>query len=157
MSFTLSSPVTGATMTGYLTSPTYTVVLDSIPGGGLTKQYAVTALGGTQTDVSVHTTSSPFAISLTRPQTFKGLGAVNPTTGSLNTVPRNTWKLIAVKGATPLTGQAPANAFIRSEVTIPAGVDVADPNELAALFSFYIGCLTQLGKEMVDSLRSGII
>lgn len=157
MSFTLSTPVTGAAMTGYLTSPTYTVALDSIPGGGLTKQYAVTALGGTQTDVSTHSTSSPFAISLTRPQTFKGLGAVNPSTGALNSVPRNVWKLICVKGATPLAGQPPVNCVIRTEITVPAGVDIADPNELAAMLSLYIGALTQLGKETVDSLRYGII
>lgn len=157
MSFTLTSPVTGAAMAGYLTSPTYTVLLDSIPGGGLTKQYAVTALGGTQTDVSTHSTSSPFAISLTRPAVFKGLGTVNPATGALNAVPRNVWKLICVKGATPLAGQPSANAIIRTEITVPAGVDVADPNELAAMLSFYIGALTQLGKETVDSLRYGII
>lgn len=157
MSFTLSSPVTGAPMAGYLTSPTYTVTLDSIPGGGLSKQYAVTALGGTQTDVSVHTTSSPFAISLTRPSVFKGLGVVNPTTGMLSSVPRNMWKLIVVKGATPLAGQAPVNAVLRTEITIPAGVDTADPNEIAAMFSLYIGALTQLGKEIVDTVRTGII
>jgi len=157
MSFTLSSPVAGAAMAGYLTSPTYTVALDSIPGGGLTKQYAVTALGGTQTDVSTHSTSSPFALSLTRPATFKSLGTVNPATGVLNSVPRNVWKLICVKGATPLAGQPPVNAVIRTEITVPAGVDTADPNELAAMLSFYIGALTQLGKETVDTLRYGII
>lgn len=157
MSFTLTSPVTGTAMTGYLTSPTFTVVLDSIPGGGLTKQYAVTATGGTQTDVSVHSTSSPFAISITRPAAFKGLGAVNPTTGALNSVPRNVWKLICVKGATPLAGQPPVNCVIRTEITVPAGVDVADPNEIAAMCSFYSGTLVQLGKEVVDTLRYGII
>lgn len=157
MSFTLSTPVTGAAMVGYLTNPTYTVTLDSIPGGGLTKQYAVTALGGTQADVSVHSTSSPFAISLTRPATFKGLGTVNPATGALSSVPRNVWRLIGVKGATPLAGQPPVNCVIRTEITIPAGVDVADANEIAALLSFYIGALTQLGKETVDTLRYGIL
>lgn len=52
MTISLTTPVTGAAQTG-LTSPTYTHVVDT-PPNAYTKQYAVTALGGTQTGVDVH-------------------------------------------------------------------------------------------------------
>lgn len=156
MAFNLSTPITGAAVAGYLTSPTYTIALDSIAGAGLTKQYVVTALGGTQNDVSIHSASSPFAIALTRPAKFRGLGALSPN-GQLSLVPRNVWKLIMAKGATPLAGQAPANFLIRTDITVPAGVDVADPNEIAAGLSLYAGVLWAYAKDITDSLRYGIV
>lgn len=156
MAFNLSTPVTGAAVAGYLTSPTYTVALDSIAGAGLTKQYVVTGLGGTQTDVTVHSASSPFAIALTRPSKFRGLGALSPN-GQLSLVPRNVWKLVMAKGATPLAGQAPVNVVFRTDITVPAGVDVADPNEVAAGISLYAGVLWAYAKDITDSLRYGIL
>lgn len=156
MSFTLSSPVTGAPIVGYLTTPTYTLALDSIAGAGLSKQYVVTGLGGTQTDVSTHSASSPFAISLTRPSKFKGLAPLQAN-GQLSGVPRNVWKLICAKGATPLAGQSPVNCLIRTEISVPAGVDMADPNEIAAALSLYAGVLYAYAKDITDSLRYGIL
>ncbi|DAD52808.1 TPA_asm: coat protein [ssRNA phage SRR7976356_1] len=156
MSFTLVSPVTGAPVVGYLTSPTYTLALDSIAGAGLSKQYVVTSLGGTQTDVSTHSASSPFAVSMTRPAKFKGLSPLNAS-GQLPGVPRNVWKMIMAKGATPFTGQSPVNFLIRTELSVPAGVDVTDPNELAAGISLYGGIFNAYAKDIVESLRYGIL
>lgn len=52
MAFTLTSPITGAAQTGF-TTPTYTHVSDVAPEAN-GRQVAVTALGGTQTNVIAH-------------------------------------------------------------------------------------------------------
>lgn len=155
MSFAPSSPVTGATVSG-LTSPTYTLTADTAPSQ-FGKQYVVTALGGTQTDVSVHSVASPFLVSLTRPQAFKPLSLVNPTTGRLTTVPRNSWRMIFMKGATPLAGQASVPILARVEFLVPAGVDSADPNEIRALMSFMGGLLNQQAGGIAASFMDGIL
>ncbi len=97
MSFAPASPITGAVVTG-LTSPTYTHVVDVAPSiNG--KQYAVTALGGTQTSVDVNSVSKPFTISFFRPNTLRVLPQANPVTGVIKNIPVNTYKLVTRKGA----------------------------------------------------------
>jgi hypothetical protein len=67
MSFSLTSPITGGAQTGF-TSPTYTIAVDSSPNGQAGKQYAVTAIGGTQTGVDTSSSpSNPFTVNLVRP------------------------------------------------------------------------------------------
>jgi len=107
MSFSLSSPVTGGAQTGF-TSPTYTLATDTAPTNS-GKQYAVSAIGGTQAGVdSSSTPSRPFTITLQRPAVLRQLPTVDPVTGMLRNVPRNTYKVIVRKGTTPLAGQPAA-------------------------------------------------
>lgn len=155
MSFTLSSPVSGATVTG-LTSPTYTVTQDTVVAANM-KQYVVTALGGTQTDVSLHSVASPFLVSMTKPSVFKPLSLVNPVTGRLTSVPRNHWKMIFLKGATPLAGQAQVPMLARVEFAIPAGVDSADPNEIRAFLSFIGGTFWSGANGITATLMDGVL
>jgi len=155
MAIALTSPVTGAAQTGF-TSPTYTHVADIAPDNN-GKQYAVTALGGTQAGVVVHSGSCPFTFTFTRPRVFKALGKANPSTGVVSNVPFNMYKGLLRKGVLPLAGQAYSTAYIRMECGIPAGSDVADPSNLRAMFSMMIGALTQLSAGIGDSATSGIL
>lgn len=155
MAFSPSSPVTGAAVSG-LTSPTYTLTADTAPSP-LGKQFVVSALGGTQTDVSLHSVASPFLVSFTRPAAFKPLSLVNPSTGRLTSVPRNTWKMIVMKGATPLAGQAAVPILGRFEFVIPAGVDTADPNEIKAFMSFIGGLFNAQAGGLAASFMDGVI
>lgn len=155
MAFSPSTPITGAAVSG-LTSPTYTIAADMAPTP-LGKQYVVTALGGTQADVSVHSLSSPFFVSFTRPPMFKPLSLVNPSTGRLISVPRNTWKMVVGKGATPLAGQAAVPILFRGDFNIPAGVDTADPNELRAFMSFIGGLFWAQASGISASLIDGVM
>lgn len=155
MSFSPSSPVTGSAITG-LTSPTYTLTADA-PPNPFTKQYAVTALGGTQTDVSSHSPSSPFILSISRPSTFKPPSLVNPVTGQLQSVPRNTWKMLCVKGGLPLAGQNPVNIVFRAEIVVPSGVEVTDPNEIRAMLSLLGGVFWAEGNDLALCLTTGIL
>jgi len=155
MAVTLTSPVTGAAQTG-LTAPTYTHVVDTAPDANM-KQYAVTALGGTQTGVTTHGASSPFTMTFVRPKVFKPLGKPNPVTGVIKDVPRNTWKVHVRKGVLPLAGQAYQVLQMTTTVDIPAGSDIADPANIRAAFSMLIGGLTQISSGIGDSAVTGIL
>ncbi len=156
MSITVTSPVTGAAQTG-LTSPTYTVIADNAPPGNPGKQVAVSALGGTQAGVTVHTVASPFTLNFTRAATLRILGSPNPVTGVISTIPMNTYKCITRKGVTPLAGQAIKVMNITTTCDVPAGSDLADPQNVRAGYSAHIGILTQQSAGFGDMAINGIL
>lgn len=155
MAVSLSSPVTGGAQTGF-TSPTYTVVSDNGPSVN-SKQWYVSALGGTQSGVTTHTLASPFTATFFRPATFAQLGKANPVTGLISNVPMNTFKNIFRKGVLPLAGQPYRVATIRVVVDIPAGADTADAANVRALYSLAIGCLNQQSAGLGDTTIQGVL
>jgi hypothetical protein len=155
MTIALSSPITGGAQTGF-TSPTYTIVSDIAPDVN-GKQVAVSALGGTQTGVVVHSTSSPFTVTSVRPKVFKQLGQPNPVTGSLPSVPKNQWVILVRKGVTPLAGQPAALMNIKITMDIPAGADVADAPNIRAAISAAVGALNQQSAGIGDTVISGLL
>jgi len=156
MSFTLTSPITGSAQTGF-TSPTYTIAVDTAPNSA-GKQYAVTAIGGTQSGVdSSSSPSRPFTITLSRPQVLKALGVVDPVTGVLRSVPRNSYTIRVRKGVTPLAGQSAVPLQAVLTVDVPAGSDVADAANVRAAMSLMLGALTQISASIGDTLTSGVI
>lgn len=156
MAIALTSPVTGAAMVG-LTSPTYTVTADNAPPGNPGRQYAVTALGGTQTGVTVHSISSPFTINFTRPATPKLLGTPNPVTGVVANVPMNSYTIIVRKGVTPLAGQPVKASIMKLSMDIPAGSDLADPLNIKAGLSLLFGAAWQQASGVGDLTVNGIL
>jgi len=155
MAFGLTSPLTGAAQTGF-TAPTYTLTPDTAPDVN-GKQWAVTALGGTQTGVTTHSVASPFTQSAFRPKNFKVLGKTNPVTGLVSNVPMNTHKVITRKGVLPLSGQPYKNLNITTVIDIPAGSDTADPANVRAAFSAHIGALYQQAAGLGDTAITGIL
>lgn len=155
MSISLSSPVTGAAQTGF-TSPTYTLTLDTAPDVN-GKQWAVSALGGTQAGVTTHTVAAPFTITFTRPKVFRVLGKPNPTTGLIKEVPMNTYSVLTRKGVLPLAAQPYVNCMIKTTISIPAGADTADPANLRAALSAHFGAVYQQSAGQGDTVVSGII
>lgn len=155
MSFAPSSPVTGAAVSG-LTSPTYTLVTDVAPSiNG--KQYAVSALGGTQTNVDINTVSKPFTMSFFRPAQLKVLPQANPVTGIVKNVPLNTYKLITRKGVQPAANQSLMVARITTIIEIPAGSDTYEPEELRAMISAHFGLGSAQASGIADTVISGVI
>lgn len=146
--------VTGSAQVG-LTSPTYTPTLDVCPviNG---KQYAITALGGTQTGVEAHSVAAPFTVTVKRPVQLKTLGPVN-TQNQLRAVPRNNYEILVRKGVIPLAGQPYAVAIVRATIEIPAGADVADPESIRAMLSCAIGALTQISSGLGDTVINGVL
>lgn len=155
MAISLTTPVTGGAQTGF-TSPTYTIVADQAPSVN-SKQYAVTALGGTQAGVTTHTLASPYTVSFFRPASYAQLGKANPSTGLISNVPMNTFKAIVRKGVTPLAGQPYKNVTLRLLCDIPAGADTADPANVRAAFALMIGALNQISAGLGDTAIQGVL
>lgn len=155
MTIALTSPVTGTAQTG-LTSPTYTHVADT-PPNAYSKQYAVTALGGTQTGVDVHGASNPFTITFSRPQQIRSAPVANPVTGVIGNSPRNVYSVLVRKGTIPLTGQNPQISVLRCDFSVVAGADFASPEDVRAALSFLLGSLSQVSAGLGDTLISNIL
>lgn len=155
MSFAPGSPLTGAAVSG-LTTPTYTLVTDVAPNiNG--KQYAVSALGGTQTGVDVGSVSKPFTISFFRPAQLKVLPQANPVTGVIKNVPMNTYKLITRKGVSPAANQNAMVARITTIIDVPAGSDTYEPEDLRAMLSAHFGVGWAQASGIADTVVSGVI
>lgn len=151
--FNPSSPVTGATVAGF-TSPTYTLSVDQAPAVNA-KQYTVSALGGTQTGVDVHTVSKPFTVTMFKPQQARGLPQANPVTGIIKNIPINTYKIIVRKGVMPAANQAPIPAEINLSIKVPAGADTYDQASLKALISAAFGVTWQQASGVGDTINTG--
>lgn len=153
MAIAFSSPITGSAQTG-LTSPTYTNTSMAAPDVNA-KQVAVTALGGTQTGVTVHSVSSPFTIAFWWPKILRVLPNLNAQ-GQLSSVPRNVYKLITRKGVTPAVNQASQTMLITTIVEVPAGSDTYDPANVRAALSAHGGAIAQLSAGIGDTAVSGV-
>lgn len=153
--FTPTSPVTGATVAGF-TSPTYTIVADTAPSVN-GKQYAISALGGTQASVDVNSVSKPFTTTFFRPAQLKVLPAPNPVTGVIKSIPVNTYKLLTRKGATPVANQANSLIKVTTIFEVPAGVDTYEPEEIKAALSLHVGTLSQQSSGIADTLITGVM
>lgn len=156
MSIAWTSPITGAAQTGF-TSPTYTTIPDTAPSGNPGKQVAVSALGGTQAGVTVHSVASPFTLNYTRPANLRVLANPNPVTGVIAQVPTNTYKLITRKGVLPLAGQPMKVMTVTTTVDVPAGSDTADAANVRAALSAHIGGLSQQSAGFGDLLSNGVL
>lgn len=155
MSFSPSSPVTGAAVTG-LTSPTYTLTADVAPNiNG--KQYAISALGGTQTGVDVNSVSKPFTLTFFRPANLQVLPSPNPVTGVVKAVPVNTYKMITRKGAVPAVNQTTSVARITTIIEVPAGTDTYEPEELKAMISLHFGTGYAQASGIADTVVTGVL
>jgi hypothetical protein len=156
MSINVTSPVTGATVAG-LTSPTYTTAVDIYPGGVNGRQYAVTALGGTQTGVRAHAVSDPFTTAFTRPVTPKALQSPNPVTGRYGNVAKNVYSQVTRKGTNYAANQAPEISLARQYFEIPSGSDSYDAPNVRALVSFHLGAAAQQSSGLADMLINGVL
>lgn len=154
MAISLTTPVTGGAQTG-LTSPTYTVSVDVAPDVN-GKQWAVTALGGTQSGVTVHTVSAPFTVAFWKPKVNKTLGTPNPNTGIISGVGRNVYKQITRKGVLPLAGQPFQTMLASTSIEVPAGSDSADAPNVRACLSLHFGAANQQSAGIGDTVVSGI-
>lgn len=155
MTITIAAALTGTAQTGF-TAPVYNNVADTPPDVA-SRQVAITSLGGTQTGVTVHSTSSPFTCTVSRPKAFQQLGKPHPVTGLIANVPNNTYKVLTRKGVTPQAGQPVRPMLIRTEILIPAGADIADAANIRAALSAHIGVLNASSAGIGDTAVSGVL
>jgi len=120
-------------------------------------QWAVTALGGTQTGVDAHSVSNPFTLTFEKPASFKLLGQPNPVTGVVSNIGRNVYVVRTRKGVTPLSGQADQTMLIETRISVPAGADTADSNSIEAALSCHIGALSDQDSEIGGLCLDGVL
>lgn len=155
MSFNPSSPVSGAAVSGF-TSPTYTLSTDTAPSPN-GKQYAVTALGGTQANVDTHSVSKPFTLTFFRPANLRTLPQANPVTGVIKSIPVNQYKLITRKGVVPAANQNPMVGRITTIIEIPAGSESYEVEDVKALISAHFGAGYANASGIADTVINGLL
>jgi hypothetical protein len=156
MGVNLTTPVTGSAQTGF-TTPSFTITAD-LPPNAYSKQYAVTAAGGTGlSTVDAHAASSPFTITFSRPANVRSAPIANPVTGVIGNSPRNVYSIIVRKGEKPGTNQTPQVAVLRCDLAVVAGADVTEPDDVRAALSFLVGSLTQVSAGLGDTLINNVL
>lgn len=151
--FSPDSSTTGATVASYLTNPTYTLAADAQDANS--KSYAVTALGGTQTNVRAHTAGDPFTASIRR-FPYKAKPAANPVTGAYPNVPMNRKEIFVRKGLKIDSAGTIRVGNVRISIELPAGCETSDAVNVAAMASFSIGLLNEESADLVDTLITGL-
>lgn len=151
--FAPTSPVVGGIPTGF-TAPTYTLSLDTSPSLN-SKQYAITAIGGTQSSVDLNSISKPFTVSMFRPVTLSG----QPTlvNGVVKGLKNNIFKIITRKGALPVAGAVPSTILVTTTISVPSGVDVVEPEEIKAAMALHSGVLYQNCAGITDTVLQGTL
>lgn len=155
MGFSPDLSITGPTTITGLTNPTYTWVSDFAPDNS-SRQWAVSALGGTQTNVRTHTNGDPFTFTI-RKSPYRGLGAKNPVTGAYGTVPKNKIECLTRKGVYIDSAGVVQVVNIRTIAEIPAGAEQADAINIKAAIANHHGVLTEEINDYVDTLITGLI
>jgi hypothetical protein len=154
----ISVPATinqSGTVTGF-TSATWATAAASqnVPNGRL---WVVTGKGGTQPSaVDVHSASRPFSILAVSPQSIQTLPALN-NSGVLPNVPVNVHNLSIRKGLTVLSGQPSVPGYVRLTAGIPAGADLADPDNVAAMYLAMASLCVQIAQGVIDTYKTGTI
>lgn len=155
MAFVPTSPLPGGSQTGW-TAPTYTLTADTPPADNPSgKQWMVTALGGTQAGVIAHSVAAPFTLTVMKPKVLRQLGTPNPVTGVVKSVPRNTYQVLVRKGVLPLAGQPYQTMIVRCTIEVPAGADIADPQNVKAAIAAMSGALWDRSAGLGDTSLNG--
>lgn len=158
MTFNVSSTLTTVSQPIALTGVggTITATPDTAPQYN-GKQYslnasALTGLGGSAVP---HSLSTPHTVNMTRPLNYRLLPSVNPVTGVLRNVPKNTFTIIHRKSLVPLTGQSPALGIIRTSIELPAGCETADLANLKAFMQADLSMRVDQRNGITDVLVTG--
>lgn len=126
---TPTSPVVGQTGVTGLTNPTWTLVADVAPVANA-KAYYVSALGGTQTGVEVHSASNAFQLIQYKPSAYKQLGQLNAA-GQPSSFPINSYSFVVKKGVEVYTGIR-RTMTVKTIIEVPAGAESTDPESISA-------------------------
>lgn len=156
MSLTVTSPITGVALTG-LTTPTFTLASDSPPDLN-SYRYVITALGGTQTGATAQTgADNPFDLTLQRAPTLRQ----GPSVDSLNRIigqpGRNITRISGRKGMRVNSASSQRfPAYIRVEISIPAGAESVDPAEIKSFLSMEFGAMYNNAQGICDTVITGV-
>lgn len=150
--FSPDTSITGGLQSN-LSSPTYTLATDT--ADALSKSYAVTGLGGTQTGVRAHTAGDPFNLTIRR-ERYKARPSINPVSGQYPNVPLNRTELVVTKGLKIDSSGTIRPARFRLIAEIPAGAESNDSINIEAMTSFLVGTLNEESADFGQTLIAGL-
>nr|URG16448.1 MAG: coat protein [Leviviridae sp.] len=154
MGFSPDLTTTGAPIAAF-TSPTYTLVTDLAPDVS-SRQWAVSACGGTQTGARASSNGDPFTQTIKRGP-YRALPPANPVNGSYGNVPRNVTEVITRKGVMIDSSGTIQVLEIRTTVRVPAGAESNDAVNIKAAVSAHEGLLYEESSDFADTLITGIL
>jgi len=152
MAINLIGP-TPAVTAGSLTLATYTFASD-MNLDGRTRAYVVSALGGTQTGVTVNTIDKPKQVLFKRPPAFRSPSGFNASANRFTTVPRNTFKVLGKYGVNVTSNQIEMATF-NLDLNIPAGAVAQDRASVDAAILSYIAALYDQKEEIIQAVYDG--
>lgn len=149
----LAGPITGGAQTGF-TSPTYTMVRDNAVDSNA-QRWIVTALGGTQTGVRIHSVSDEFSVTIVKPKIMKVIQAFNSLLPQAFKPAFNRYWIIVRKGGLPAAGLTSVPQIVRIPIDIAAGVDSYDAPNMRAMISLTVGVFNTISAGLGDTLANG--
>jgi len=152
MTWSPSSPITGAAQTS-LTSPTYSLTADTAPSQN-GRQYAITALGGTQTGVLTTGASTPFTLSFFKPAVLKTRQL--DSTGKAVTMPMNVYKQITRKSVICDAAGSTRVMLVTTSIEVPAGAELVNSSDVRAALSCHFGALANTSAGIGDTVITGV-
>lgn len=160
MSLSPSTTVTGGAQTGF-TSPTYTIAPDKEPEPN-SKQWYVSAIGGTQTGALAHSGASPFTVTFFRPKVFKRPRTpanVLSISGNANAEKgKNSYKLLVRKGVFAYdTNYRDGMLMASLNIDVPVGSESMSKEDIRAAISCLIGFLSGNSAAIGDSIIDGTL
>jgi hypothetical protein len=150
--FSPDSSITGGLQTN-LTSPTYTLSADT--ADALSKSWAVTGLGGTQTGVRTHTAGDPFSV-LIRRERYKARPSINAVTGQYPNVPLNRTEQVITKGLKIDSAGTIRPGRVRIIWELPAGSESNDSINIEAMASLAVGLNNEESADLGQTLIAGL-
>jgi hypothetical protein len=147
--------VTGGAQTGF-TSPTYTLAVDNAVDGNV-KKWVVTALGGTQSGVRVHSVSDEFSVTIVKPKLMKMIQAFSSLLPNAFKPAYNRYWIIVRKGVLPASGLVSVPNVVRIPCDIAAGSDNFDAPNVRAMVSLAVGVWNTQSAGLGDTFCNGIL
>jgi len=152
----ITSPIAGPNVADLVT-PTYTLTADQALEKNQ-KAYVVSAIGGTQANVEIHSAASPFQVIVSRPKDFKyPSSAILASEGYLANAPVNEYKVITRKGGAINSGTGSARILIETRIVVPVGNPDSDSANLSAAVSAHVGALYADADALFDFLSNNVL
>lgn len=153
MTISLAGPTAAGTTTA-LTAATYTFLPD-MANDNRTKVFYVSAVGGTQSGVTVHRGDKPKQWMIKRPAVIKTPSAYNQVSGRYGRVPKNVVRTI-FKGAADIAANQPEPLLVTTDFSIPAGAPVYDRANVEACVLASIAALWDQKEEIIQAIYDNV-
>lgn len=160
MSITLPAALQVPDVTAEYTTAKFINAADSAPTvHAVQRMFTALDSGTAPAGIEWHSVSNPFTVTFFRPAQFASVGVVNPITGALRTINRNHYRVLLRKGVIPLAGQASSPMWIDTKISIPAGAESADSDNVEAAVAAAVGVLYDIAGagEFVQMVKTGSI